>query len=127
MTAGRAIEQLTGRDLDALVETRVMGHGVWWGTGHMPYLQHDSALGPSQAVPHYSTDWAAMRLVVERMRTEYDFILETDLPMSPPNAWGAAFMHKDRRPYHGASAQADSAPAAVAAAALAAVRAIKVD
>ena len=68
-TAGRNPPEMPpGRELDAELAEKVMG----WTHVEVLGVVHPTAIGRTPAnfgapVPHYSTEWDAMRLVVERL------------------------------------------------------------
>lgn len=72
------IEDLSDRELDALVAEKVMGLSVEWvKAGDKSYIGTFISDGPvtleglhKVSIPHYSTDIAAAWTVVERMRDD---------------------------------------------------------
>jgi hypothetical protein len=69
----KRIEELTDRDLDALVAEKVMGHAVekWGGESHIkaPDAHPTSCAKVWHDIPHYSTDISAAWQVVEKLTT----------------------------------------------------------
>jgi hypothetical protein len=125
-----------GAELDALVAERVMG---WqWVTFAPAYRPNDPwsiLVSPQQAAdlieagatagkgarerpncPRYSTDWNAMRLVVEAMRARGYLV---DVASSSGEGWWATCWPPDRR--QRICRYGDTAPHAIALAAFAAV------
>lgn len=63
-----------GRELDALVAEKVMGHKVKWGRSRFYPLDYDTPFFDEQplkrSIPNYSTDIAAAWEVVEKLKEQ---------------------------------------------------------
>ena len=111
-------EMVAGRELNQKIAVEVMGL-IRPTRRYEPWKRPDGlSLYTSYSLPAYSTDWGAMRLVVEKVRAkdEWAFTLGTDTA----GEWDATFWEGDT--FHDASA--DTAPHAICLAALQAVGAL---
>lgn len=112
-------ELQAGRRLDAEIAERIFGHQVTWLatalSASAPHYEREGQHGYA-SLPAYSTDVAAMWLVVERLREQGRMVSLNWLPDSkewyasvypPPGEFGA--------PFHG---YGDTAPFALCEAAL---------
>jgi len=121
-----------GRELDALVAERVMGHpgrfvervninDRWWDrTTWLPWEEEPEKPHGGTAVgqmpPRYSTDIETAWKVVERLRTDWRFLFQE----TPGRKWRAMFS-SHRRQEAWFMDDADTAPLAICRAALKAV------
>lgn len=125
-TAGRTPPVMPpGRELDAEIATRVLGYELSHGEdGTFLVIDGYTDIAAEYEVPHYSTSWDAMRLVVERMVAQ-GYGVEMSIGLNGPGAFCIVTPPDGVQPSDWSETKGETLPHAVSLAALAARKAVE--